>query len=638
MHAMNLDDAYHVERVLARGAGGLTELVTLGGAGPFVRKKVPLGIANQGVWAAISSLDCPRVPKVQATYSLPDLFVVIYDYVPGQTLQELVLASGCLGAAKAAKLAREICEAAGALHSCGVIHRDLSPRNVIVAADGAHLIDLGIARTHVDGASADTTFLGTHGFAAPEQYGFAQTDARSDVYAIGCLLGYMLTGEEPDEEGYAEALAGLETGGTTGNTASSGEAGAAGANGTGNSKAEGDMVARLVSCVRKACEFEPSARYQSTAQMSEAIENALREKCEGGAGPQIAPGTSGNPSQDGFGRTEERTRQHFDGAERQASSGTPGPNAPRSYTPSSDKPNPNASNAGPANPAVPNLNQAASGTSGAAASRKLVVALAAALVVALAAVAVLVFAKGQSDDTSGAGSSTSTFSDLSASQDSGGNSSGTDGSSSTSGQGSSSLSADELPLEIAETGWSITSDGYVNCVVGLRNTSEDTAVDLPVVSVAGYSSAGDVLFASELGAMVSAPNQTSYLTDLTFLDNPSALDHVEFTLQASSATGTRHISDPVTFEASTPSTHSDDVAGTSFTGTVSVSGSESAISALAPYSSTIKVTVVLRDSSGAIVGGSSDFLTTLSAGTHPYSVTYPDAPSYATAEAYAQAW
>ena len=72
MHALNLDDLYRVERTLAKGAGGLTELVTLGGAGPFVRKKTPLKLANQNVWAAIGSVDCPRVPKVQSTYLLPD--------------------------------------------------------------------------------------------------------------------------------------------------------------------------------------------------------------------------------------------------------------------------------------------------------------------------------------------------------------------------------------------------------------------------------------------------------------------------------------------------------------------------------------------------------------------------------------
>ena len=206
MHAMSIDDMYRVEHVLARGAGGVTELVTIDGAGPFVRKKIPNRLANQGVWSLIESCGCARLPKVEATYSLPDQFVVVYDFVPGQTLEELVVAKKRLVPEEAASLAADICEAAAALHSRGVVHRDLSPRNVIVAADGAHLIDLGIARMRVEGASRDTTPLGTRGFASPEQYGFAQTDARSDVYAIGKLLGYMLTGLQPDGDEYERAL------------------------------------------------------------------------------------------------------------------------------------------------------------------------------------------------------------------------------------------------------------------------------------------------------------------------------------------------------------------------------------------------------------------------------------------------
>lgn len=89
---MSIDDMYRVERVLARGAGGVTELVTIDGAGPFVRKKIPSKLANQGVWSLIESCGCARLPKVEATYSLPDQFVVVYDFVPGQTLEELVVA------------------------------------------------------------------------------------------------------------------------------------------------------------------------------------------------------------------------------------------------------------------------------------------------------------------------------------------------------------------------------------------------------------------------------------------------------------------------------------------------------------------------------------------------------------------
>lgn len=242
MHAMALDDMYHVQSVLARGAGELTELVTIEGAGPFVRKKIPAEMARRGVWSALGQCSCTRLPRVEATYELPDQFVVVYDYVPGKTAESLVKESGVLPEAEATRIASEVCEAAGALHELGVIHRDISPRNIVVSSDGAHLIDLGIARLRVEGAVRDTNALGTYGFAAPEQYGFEQTDARSDVYSIGCVLGYLLTGLVPNADGYQEALAD-----------------------------EAHVSAQVRTIVQKACSFEPSSRYQSAAELSAAL-------------------------------------------------------------------------------------------------------------------------------------------------------------------------------------------------------------------------------------------------------------------------------------------------------------------------------------------------------------------------------
>lgn len=242
MHAMALDDMYHVQSVLARGAGELTELVTIEGAGPFVRKKIPAEMARRGVWSALGLCSCTRLPRVEATYELPDQFVVVYDYVPGKTAESLVKESGVLPEAEATRIASEVCEAAGALHELGVIHRDISPRNIVVSADGAHLIDLGIDRLRVEGAVRDTNALGTYGFAAPEQYGFEQTDARSDVYSIGCVLGYLLTGLVPNADGYQEALAD-----------------------------EAHVSAQVRTIVQKACSFEPSSRYQSAAELSAAL-------------------------------------------------------------------------------------------------------------------------------------------------------------------------------------------------------------------------------------------------------------------------------------------------------------------------------------------------------------------------------
>ncbi len=243
MHAMYLDDLYHVDRVLAQGQGGTTELVSVGDTGPFIRKKVPTPLARQRIWSTLAECNCPRLPHVDATYELPDCFVVVYDYVPGQTLESLVAERGHLAVEDAVRIVGQVCEAAGALHERDIIHRDISPTNIVVAADGAHLIDLGIARMRNSHATRDTTSLGTYGFAAPEQYGFAQTNARSDVYSIGQLLGYMLTGVRPDESSAFE-----------------------------NALADESLVPAWVRAViEKASAFEPSLRFRSAAEVAAAL-------------------------------------------------------------------------------------------------------------------------------------------------------------------------------------------------------------------------------------------------------------------------------------------------------------------------------------------------------------------------------
>ena len=273
LHAMCIDDSYHVERVLAEKPNGTTELVTIDGAGPFVRKKIPLELANRRVWSILPECDCTRLPHVETTYELPDRFVVVYDYMPGESLESLVQAKGKLDESAAVDLAAQICEAAETLHAAGVIHRDITPANIIVAADGAHLIDLGIARTRSAQATRDTTSLGTWGYASPEQYGFAQTDARSDVYSIGRLLGFMLCGVHPGEAEYDETFA----------------------------QADG-ITPSTRTAIEKACSFEPSARYQSAADLARALGRPIKAR-------QHTAGARGGSARDmhdqtGAGQTE----------------------------------------------------------------------------------------------------------------------------------------------------------------------------------------------------------------------------------------------------------------------------------------------------------------------------------------------
>ena len=244
MHAMGIDDAYHVEQVLARGPRGVTELVTIDGVGPFVRKKIPTVLAQRGVWSALGGSTCPRLPRVEATYELPDCVAVVLDYIPGPTLEQVVAERGRLQQNEAVSLAQQICEAVQELHRLGILHRDLTPANIIVADDGAHIIDLGIARPLTDTANRnrDTTALGTYGFASPEQYGFAPTDVRSDIFSLGRILGFMLTGVYPDDTRYTPLLSD-----------------------------DLHVTPRLRAIVERATAFEPSARYQNVAQFAQAL-------------------------------------------------------------------------------------------------------------------------------------------------------------------------------------------------------------------------------------------------------------------------------------------------------------------------------------------------------------------------------
>lgn len=142
MHAMSIDDAYHVERTLARGPSGVTELVSIDGNGPFVRKKIPSPLAQRNVWAVLSACQSNRLPRVEATYELPDRFVIVYDYVPGSTLAQIVEENGRLAPNVAVQLIDQICEAVQELHQHGVIHRDITPANIILARDGAHMVSV----------------------------------------------------------------------------------------------------------------------------------------------------------------------------------------------------------------------------------------------------------------------------------------------------------------------------------------------------------------------------------------------------------------------------------------------------------------------------------------------------------------
>ena len=239
--AIERDDSYRVVRVLGQGPSGTTELVK--GAGPelLVRKRIPNELANVRAWQTLATINSPLLPQVRDLYQLPDQFVAITTYVEGITLSELVSSTGPLASTEAMNYMIDLCEAASLLHAYGIVHRDITPGNAVVSQGHARLIDLGNAREHAEGVPRDTTHLGTWGFAAPEQFGFAQTDARSDVYSLGGMLGYLLTGVQPGDESFEAALV------------------------------QPSISPELRAVVAKARAFEPSARFQSAAELTSAL-------------------------------------------------------------------------------------------------------------------------------------------------------------------------------------------------------------------------------------------------------------------------------------------------------------------------------------------------------------------------------
>lgn len=122
---------------------------------------------------------------------------LLRSYLPGETLEQYRLRSGGCGAERCAEIGRKLCGLLETLHSLDppIIHRDIKPENVILLPDGGvGLIDFGIARQYKPEQPQDTRRLGTRSTAAPEQYGYAQTDRRTDLYGLGMTLIWLLTG------------------------------------------------------------------------------------------------------------------------------------------------------------------------------------------------------------------------------------------------------------------------------------------------------------------------------------------------------------------------------------------------------------------------------------------------------------
>src|SRR5438477_2044001 len=124
---------------------------------------------------------------------------IVFEYIEGENLKELVVRKGHLGVREALEIAIEVAHGLAFAHQNGLVHRDVKPQNVLLNGDGrAKVTDFGIARSiDVDGMTQAGTVLGTSDYIAPEQASGQPVDAQTDVYSLGVVLYELLSGDVP---------------------------------------------------------------------------------------------------------------------------------------------------------------------------------------------------------------------------------------------------------------------------------------------------------------------------------------------------------------------------------------------------------------------------------------------------------
>ena len=166
-------------------------------------------VVKQGLVAEteiLKKLNHPNLPSIIDVIDQEDSFIIIMDYIEGNSLNKALEEFGAQPQENVISWAKQLCDVLGYLHTrkSPIIYRDMKPANVMLKPDGnVTLIDFGTAREFKEKNLADTTCLGTVGYAAPEQFGgMGQTDARTDIYCLGATLYHLVTGMNPCEPPY----------------------------------------------------------------------------------------------------------------------------------------------------------------------------------------------------------------------------------------------------------------------------------------------------------------------------------------------------------------------------------------------------------------------------------------------------
>lgn len=169
----------------------------------YVKKRMQL--YNRAIYQRLMTCHIPNVPEVVLCVEDETGLIVVEEYIHGMTLEQQLEQDGVLSETEVAEIMIKLCDTLQLLHGSTppVIHRDIKPSNIMISSEGTvKLIDFNAAKEFTPGQSEDTRLMGTRKFAAPEQYGFGQSDQRTDIYALGVTMHYLLTKHFPESNLY----------------------------------------------------------------------------------------------------------------------------------------------------------------------------------------------------------------------------------------------------------------------------------------------------------------------------------------------------------------------------------------------------------------------------------------------------
>lgn len=159
-------------------------------------------VYNKQIYDYLMHCDNPHIPQIYECMEDDGKLIIIEEYIQGESLLERLERGGLYAREEVCRIVITICDVLEQLHQLPVpvIHRDLKPENILLQSNGyLKIIDFNTAKKFEEGREQDTVLIGTRDYAAPEQYGFAQSDARTDIYAIGVMMNYLLTRAYPKD-------------------------------------------------------------------------------------------------------------------------------------------------------------------------------------------------------------------------------------------------------------------------------------------------------------------------------------------------------------------------------------------------------------------------------------------------------